>query len=533
MRHVPVESSRHRSAAASTAIALVALAGAIAGEPASAQPSPGVPPEETRRALAEEFVLPDLGALEPAIAAAIERRYRGLSEPAADGGRLAERWARLAALLVRYGFAEPALAAAHVARELEPGEPDWVYLQAVLADQTGDLDDAARSYESLLADAEWGTLARLRLASAELERGRPQSTLELLPDAPAEGEEEHAAGRRIAARRLSLLGRAALALGDARGATLALERALELAPEANALHYPLGLAYRQLGDVDRARSALARRGDRSVELFDPLLARLDETVVSAHDLVQRALEARAAGDVALASDLYSRALAEDPSNLAALRGHAGTAAALGDTETALRSTERLLELEPDHSGTWFNLGVLHLRQERTDAAEEALRRALELTPEYGDARYNLALLLRDRGDAAGAREQLERLLASPNTAGRLRVEALETSLRLVLAAAAAGSPSQLAPAVADRAAVLAQELVDAVVVLAEENAGAPGSGLGEASDPAWRAALAAVGLLRQLGHDQLARQAADHLASVELPSAVRRQVETLRPSLRP
>jgi len=60
--------------------------------------------------------------------------------------------------------------------------------------------------------------------------------------------------------------------GDAASAVDYFERALELQPRASSVHHALGLAYRQLGDLERAELHLGLGGEAPVQLTDPNLS---------------------------------------------------------------------------------------------------------------------------------------------------------------------------------------------------------------------------------------------------------------------
>ena len=65
------------------------------------------------------------------------------------------------------------------------------------------------------------------------------------------------------------------AAGDAGAAVSAFERALELAPEADWLHFRLAVAYGKTGDRDKAREHLAKRGTVRPQVPDPVLAAVE------------------------------------------------------------------------------------------------------------------------------------------------------------------------------------------------------------------------------------------------------------------
>ncbi len=64
-------------------------------------------------------------------------------------------------------------------------------------------------------------------------------------------------------------------------------RALTLDPAADSLHYPLAQVYMKLGDEERARQHLERRGDRPVGTVDPLADRLSQSkTLTAFSLIE-------------------------------------------------------------------------------------------------------------------------------------------------------------------------------------------------------------------------------------------------------
>lgn len=69
----------------------------------------------------------------------------------------------------------------------------------------------------------------------------------------------------------------------------------------------------------------------------------------------------------------------------------------GQTESAIASTRRALELLPTNPQTWLQLGLLLIRQQNIDEASSAFRRAVELDPADALARQNLAQSLWQTG----------------------------------------------------------------------------------------------------------------------------------------
>jgi Tfp pilus assembly protein PilF/TolB-like protein len=94
-------------------------------------------------------------------------------------------------------------------------------------------------------------------------------------------------------------------------------------------------------------------------------------------------------------------LAEARSNLGVALARDGKFA---EAQAAFEQATRADAEEPDY---WINLGLLHLRAQRPDAAVEPLRRALALQPGDAEARTLLALALDQSG--SGDQAQAERL----------------------------------------------------------------------------------------------------------------------------
>ena len=173
----------------------------------------------------------------------------------------------------------------------------------------------------------------------------------------------------------------------------ALEEALALAPDANAIHYPLAMAYRRLGDLEPAQAHLARQGDVEPRPDDPVLREIEQRFESALLLDFRGGEALAAGNWAAAADFFDRALALSPDR-ANLRHRLGTALwRMGDARGAEDAFERIIETTPEYSEAHFNLAMILAQTDRVGSAIERLRIVLERKPGYLLARLALARLL--------------------------------------------------------------------------------------------------------------------------------------------
>ncbi|MFW6175791.1 MAG: tetratricopeptide repeat protein, partial [Acidobacteriota bacterium] len=190
-------------------------------------------------------------ALDRALAVSGEGGGAGEPPPGApeDAGAaapegLAALFGRMGQLYFLYGYDDAARAAFENARRLAPDDLRWPYYLGVLHERRGELEAAARELESVLDQRPEDVPALLHLASVALEANR-------LDDAEAHYRAALEAGAGAAAH--YGLGRIALERGEPERAAELLEGVLEEHPDSGPVHYQLGLAYRQLGELDRAR----------------------------------------------------------------------------------------------------------------------------------------------------------------------------------------------------------------------------------------------------------------------------------------
>jgi tetratricopeptide (TPR) repeat protein len=99
------------------------------------------------------------------------------------------------------------------------------------------------------------------------------------------------------------------------------------------------------------------------------------------------------GRQAAAREVFDRMLARWPADPYALGSRAHLLAQSGHPLQALRDSEALVQVAPDHARAWFNHGYLLETLERWDEAIEAFRRATELSPQLDRAWYGLGLVL--------------------------------------------------------------------------------------------------------------------------------------------
>jgi tetratricopeptide (TPR) repeat protein len=135
-----------------------------------------------------------------------------------------------------------------------------------------------------------------------------------------------------------------------------------------------------------------RAGDVRVKLADAYLAQGDGAkaigeYVRAADVLPDATVQLKAGKLLLLARRFDdakvraeKALAAEPKNVEAQILLANALAGLKDLDGAVKELEEAIQLQPDRSATFANLGELELGRGRRDAAEAAFKRAVELAP---------------------------------------------------------------------------------------------------------------------------------------------------------
>ena len=196
------------------------------------------------------------------------------------------------------------------------------------------------------------------------------------------------------------LGRAALARSDYRGAVQRLEQALSLAPQAALIQYPLALAYRGAGDLDKAEAHMRQRGPGELRPPDPLMLELDSLLESAVAYEVRGAKALDDRDWKAAAASFRKGIELAP-NEPSLHHKLGTALFMsGDARGASEQFEAALRLSPTFAKAHYSLGVIMGASGRPREAIQHLSAAVRDDPTYAEARLRLGDVLRRSGRAA-------------------------------------------------------------------------------------------------------------------------------------
>ncbi len=382
-------------------LVLLVLAGACSGKPANVEIEP----------------LPqlDLARFEPGLQQRIGAATANLPiGTVAATGENAQPWFEAAQLLQAHGIENLALASYRNTIELQPGHDEARYLAAYLEHQAGNLEAALANYDEVLGNPTLGPTAAIRSGEIHLQRGEPA-----LAETAFQTAERLQPGLAAVA---SGLGRAALARQDYAAARDFLEQALKKQPDADQLNYPLALSYRGLGDLERARDLMSRRGTRPARVPDPALDTVRSRASTSQVHIKAGLAAYENGDLETAAAEYRRALDLNPGLVDTHLALAWVLEQLGQTEDAFTHTRTTLQLDPERALAHHLLGRLHERAGDDRAAAESYRLASTdpgISPPVPSAELLAGALMR-LGDYASAAPLYADLAASDPESARLQ-----------------------------------------------------------------------------------------------------------------
>ena len=378
---------------------VLVLSAAVA---ASARPAaPGQAAED--EAAPAACTLPDLSRMHEATRAQLGDAYRALEalEPPSAAGapveapdpRRGDPHGALGMLLLAADYPGAAGRCLREAVRLAPGEFRWPYYLGHVHIRLGDLEGAVESFERALAIEPEDLAALVWLVHVHVDLDEPAEAERLLARAWA----SHPGTPAL----LYQGGRASLAVRDYAAAVERLEEALRLNPAATVIHYPLAMAYRGLGDLDRTRAHLDRSGARSDGrgaeggvLSDPLMAEIYTLLRSPQSHRDLGLQAAERGDWREAARQFTLGARMAPEN-PVMRLNLGTALIrTGDAPAALTQLEAAVSLDPGFAAPHFLIGTLLERSGRDDEAIDRFRMAADADASMSAAQLRLGDALR-------------------------------------------------------------------------------------------------------------------------------------------
>ena len=225
-------------------------------------------PQSTARATLRPVPLPDLSRAAKPVQDQLRERYASLilkiesrATPAVD---LANEYGETGKLLMAAEYRDAAEPCFLNAQALVPGDARWPYYLAHLYRLRNEPEKSAMFFDKALQLRPDDVAALVWLGGLYLLQGRPEAAEPLFIKALTRQP-------RLAAA-LSGLGRAAVARRDYAGAVKYLEEALAQDPSASIVHYPLAIAYRAIGEVEKADAHLRQRGHVDPTLPDPMMS---------------------------------------------------------------------------------------------------------------------------------------------------------------------------------------------------------------------------------------------------------------------
>ncbi len=195
----------------------------------------------------------------------------------------------------------------------------------------------------------------------------------------------------------------ALQLAEFRLAVDHLSRGVTMAPRDAGLHYNLGLAFKEIGDLTKAAESFRQAAD-----LDP------SDAAAAANLGSSRL---ALGDHDGAAEAFRRSLERQPGNAAVVVNLGLAQQAAGHNTEAEATFRQALAHAPGHRDARLNLGAVLRRQQRLDEALDVFNDLLKDNPEDALALSNLgATLLADNRHDAAADAFLRLTAATPGDA---------------------------------------------------------------------------------------------------------------------
>jgi tetratricopeptide (TPR) repeat protein len=336
---------------------------------------------------------PDLSQLETEVKTQIKSQQDALITTTKDknsnDNELSIAYGMLGEIYHAYSLNAPAAECYLNASRLAPKDFRWVYLLAKLDHQQGHAEEAVRGYQVATTLQPSFVPAQLNLGNLYLELDRldeAKTSFALVVQQEPNNASAHYG-----------LGQIDLSKRNYAAAVEHFEKALELVPGANRIHYPLALAYRGLRNTEKAEAHLAQQGTVGLRVSDPLLDRLAELVQGARIHMMRgklALEAKRYVD---AAGEFRKAIEAQPESVPAYVNLGTTLTQLGDLKGAAEQFEKALRLEPSNLTAHFNLAILFANDNQHEQAVAHLHAVLTTNPNDLDARLFLARELEKAG----------------------------------------------------------------------------------------------------------------------------------------
>ncbi|HEU4837538.1 MAG TPA: tetratricopeptide repeat protein [Pyrinomonadaceae bacterium] len=391
----------------------------------------------------------DLTNLEESVRAQITAAQAALASlaknPATTKTALSEAYGKLGQLYHAYSLISAARDSYQHANQLAPNDFRWIYLLGKLDHQEGRFDDAIRRYQTARTLRPDYVATLVNPGNIFLELNRLEDAKESFSAALAIDKNNPAAHYG--------LGQVALSKRSYAEAIDHFKSTLAQVPGANRVHYSLAMAYRGLGDAEKAKAHLAQQGSVGVRVADPLVDGLQQLITGERVYLARGKVAFDARRYADAVTEFRKAVASKPDSVIARINLGAALTQAGDVNGAIEQFEAALKIEPGTVNAHYNLAVLLAGQNKHEQAITHLRSVLKVEENDLNARLLLAQELKNSAQLYESLVENARvaylLAASPETDSRNGARALEIAQRLFNATSAAQHGAIVALALAE------------------------------------------------------------------------------------
>ena len=339
---------------------------------------------------------PDLTTVEESVREQIQKLQTSLAATARDSSssdtELSDAYSRMGQIYHAYSLNAPARECYVNASRLAPKDFRWIYLLGKLDQQEGRFEEAIRSYQVARTLQPGYVAALVNLGNIFLELDRLAEAGDSFNAALAIDADDPAAHYG--------LGQIAVSQRNYSEAVKRFEKTLARVPGATRVHYALAMAYRGLGDTQKARVHLAQQGTVGVRVSDPLVDGLQDLIEGERVFLARGKLAFEAQRYADAVVEFRKAVAAKPDSVTARVNLGAALAETGDLNGAAEQFKAAIRIEPEKGNAHYNLAVILARQNRHDEAIVHLEAALKADPADVAARNLLAQELLRKKKAA-------------------------------------------------------------------------------------------------------------------------------------
>jgi tetratricopeptide (TPR) repeat protein len=319
-----------------------------------------------------------------------------------DKKLLASAYGRLGNLYLTHDLYTSADACYNNAKQLAPDHFPWAYYSAYLAQENGNMQAALSRFEKASElDPEY-LPAVYKLAQVNLDLNRLDAAYTQFNSLAGDAEFKAAA--------LNGLGQVFLMKQEYTNAAEHFTQALELAPEATIIHYPLALSLRAVGDNQLAKQHLQQFGKGELVIKDPLVDALEALKDPASRHFVAAMSAVLKKEYGSAITAFESGLQYEPNNTAARTSYARVLYLNNDKEKSRQQLDQVIALKPDKTLALFLLALLNDETNENKEAVKLYRRVIKLDPAHKGAHFFLGNYYMHNKDYSNASKHYETVI---------------------------------------------------------------------------------------------------------------------------